>query len=117
MQGEQTRTLRAELKEKTHRTNGLKTVIIGSLLFTVPFLNLVLLPAGMLTLLWVALAGATLMASFSVTMVSAQEIFPDNKAVALNPSLGFGLELSDLGVGGVGYITPVAPGSIKRCKC
>jgi FSR family fosmidomycin resistance protein-like MFS transporter len=82
---------------------GRKPVIIGSLLAAIPFLNLVLHPDNSLIGLWVGIAGSLLLASFSVTVVSAQEIFPDNKAVASSLALGFGLGLGGLGVGAVGY--------------
>jgi MFS transporter, FSR family, fosmidomycin resistance protein len=82
---------------------GRKPVIIGSLIVAAPFLNLVLMPKSALTSIWVGLSGIALMTSFSVTVVSAQEIFPDNKAVASSLALGFGLGLGGLGVGAVGY--------------
>ncbi|MBE0446934.1 MAG: MFS transporter [Actinobacteria bacterium] len=83
---------------------GRKPIIIGSLFLTVPFLNIFLLSSGWLMSLWMALAGASLLASFSVTVVAAQEIFPDNKAVASSLALGFGLGLGGLGVGLIGML-------------
>jgi FSR family fosmidomycin resistance protein-like MFS transporter len=76
-------------------------------LTAIPFLNLILYPDSSFIGLWVGLAGSLLLASFSVTVVSAQEIFPDNKAVASSLALGFGLGLGGLGVGAVGYAASI----------
>ncbi len=49
-----------------------------------------------------ALAGGSLLASFSPTVVMAQELFKRNAAMASGFSLGFGIGLGGLGVGLVG---------------
>jgi len=83
---------------------GRKPVIVTSLLLAVPFLNLALKSDSVMLIFWLALAGASLLASFSVAVVAAQEIFPDNKATASSLALGFGLGLGGLGVGLIGIL-------------
>jgi FSR family fosmidomycin resistance protein-like MFS transporter len=61
----------------------------------------------MLAGLWLALAGTSLLASFSVTVVAAQEIFPDNKSMASSLAMGFGLGLGGLGVGFLGHLASI----------
>ena len=50
------------------------------------------------------LAGAALLASFSVTVVLAQEIISKNAAMASGLTLGFGIGMGGLGVGLIGII-------------
>jgi len=87
---------------------GRKPVIITSLALAVPFLALFQLSSNHILMgLWLALAGASLLGSFSVTVVAAQEIFPDNKAIASSLALGFGLGLGGIGVGLMGSLASV----------
>jgi len=87
---------------------GRKPVVITSLALAAPFLGLFQLSSSQFMMgLWLALAGAALLGSFSVTVVAAQEIFPDNKAVASSLALGFGLGLGGLGVGLIGGLASV----------
>jgi FSR family fosmidomycin resistance protein-like MFS transporter len=51
-----------------------------------------------------ALAGACLLASFSITIVVAQEIISNNAAMAAGLMLGFGIGIGGLGVGLVGLL-------------
>ncbi len=83
---------------------GRKPVIAGSLALSVPFLQLFMVTNGPLKAVWLALAGASMLAPFSVTVVAAQEIFPSSKAVASSLALGFGLGLGGLGAGTTGYL-------------
>ncbi len=83
---------------------GRKLIIAGSLAASVPFLWLFLVSGGFVKALWMALAGFCLLAPFSVTVVAAQEIFPNSKATASSMSMGFGLGLGGIGVGIVGYM-------------
>jgi FSR family fosmidomycin resistance protein-like MFS transporter len=83
---------------------GRKPVIISSLALAVPFLNLSLKSGDGMMVVWLGLSGASLLASFSVAVVAAQEIFPDNKATASSLALGFGLGLGGLGVGLIGLL-------------
>lgn len=83
---------------------GRKPVIIMSLILTVGFLVMFTFSGKQVMALWLGLAGASLLASFSVTVVAAQEIFPNNKAIASSLALGFGLGLGGLGVGVLGIV-------------
>ena len=77
---------------------GRKWVIAGSLVMAVPLLLAMVRAedAG----LWVAtfLAGATIMASFSVLTVKAQEMLPENVGMASGLILGFGMGVGGLGI-------------------
>lgn len=87
---------------------GRKPVIVTSLALATPFLGLPQLSSNQFLMgLWLALAGAALLGSFSVTVVAAQEIFPDNKAIASSLALGFGLGLGGIGVGLLGSLASV----------
>lgn len=81
---------------------GRRLVTAGSLLLTTPFLYLFLQTTGLPSLVFLALAGATLLASFSVTVVAAQEILGRNAAFASGLMLGFGVGIGGLGVGFAG---------------
>jgi FSR family fosmidomycin resistance protein-like MFS transporter len=83
---------------------GRKVVIVGSLIAATPLFYLFLVTRGALSYLLLALAGATLLASFSVTIVVAQEALPKNAAMASGLMLGFGIGIGGLGVGLVGLL-------------
>ncbi len=83
---------------------GRKAVIFGSLILSTPFFYAFLQTSGIVRLLFLALAGATLLASFSVTVVLAQEIINKNASMASGLTLGFGIGMGGLGVGIVGVI-------------
>ena len=51
-----------------------------------------------------SLAGAALLASFSVTVVVAQELISKNAAMAAGLMLGFGIGIGGMGVGLVGLL-------------
>lgn len=87
---------------------GRKPVIAGSLFLASPLLYLFLQADGPLSYFLLALAGAAIPASFSVTVVVAQEIIPRNAAMAAGLMLGFGLGLGGLGVGLVGILVEQA---------
>ena len=83
---------------------GRKAVIVGSLVAASPLFYLFLVTDSVLSYLLLALAGATLLASFSVTIVVAQEALPKNAAMASGLMLGFGIGIGGLGVGMVGLL-------------
>ena len=83
---------------------GRRAVIAGSLVLVTPLFYLYLSTAGVLSYLFLALAGASLLASFSVTIVAAQEIIGKNAAMASGLMLGFGIGVGGLGVGLVGIM-------------
>jgi FSR family fosmidomycin resistance protein-like MFS transporter len=75
-----------------------RQVVITTSLLIFPFLMTgYLLASGWLQWILLAVAGMTLMASFSVTVVFAQELLPDNLGLASGLSLGLAF-----GAGGVG---------------
>ncbi len=83
---------------------GRKAVIVGSLVAASPLFYLYLNTSGLLSYLLLALAGACLLASFSVTIVVAQEVISKNAAMASGLMLGFGIGIGGLGVGLVGLL-------------
>ncbi|CQR74639.1 Fosmidomycin resistance protein [Sporomusa ovata DSM 2662] len=83
---------------------GRKAVIVGSLVISSPMFYFFLNTNGFLSYVLLALAGAALLASFSVTVVVAQETISKNAAMASGLMLGFGIGIGGLGVGLVGMI-------------
>ena len=83
---------------------GRKAVIVGSLVAASPLFYLYLGTSGLLSYVLLALAGACLLASFSVTIVVAQEVISKNAAMASGLMLGFGIGIGGLGVGLVGML-------------
>ena len=83
---------------------GRKAVIVGSLAAASPLFYLFLATGGPLSYLCLVLAGACLLASFSVTIVVAQEVISKNEAMASGLMLGFGIGIGGLGVGLVGLL-------------
>jgi FSR family fosmidomycin resistance protein-like MFS transporter len=83
---------------------GRKVVIVSSLVTSSPLFYLFLGTDGLLSYLFLALAGAALLASFSVTIVIAQETIYENAAMAAGLMLGFGIGIGGLGVGLMGLL-------------
>ena len=81
---------------------GRKPVIAYSLILTTPFLCGFILTEGILSVMFLSLAGMTLLSSFSVTVVTAQEILTKNQAMASGLMLGFGIGIGGLGVSLIG---------------
>ena len=83
---------------------GRRRVIIVSLLLYPLFMSLMILSSG--TVLWVlaAASGAALLASFSVTIVLAQEMLPRNLGLASGLILGLGFGMGGLGAAVSGWI-------------
>jgi FSR family fosmidomycin resistance protein-like MFS transporter len=61
-----------------------------------------MLTEGLLSIMMLILGGMTLLSSMSVTVVIAQEIIPENKALASGLSLGFAIGIGGLAVSLVG---------------
>lgn len=77
---------------------GRKPLIIGSMVMaTVSFYGFVAVP-GVMSFVFLALGGMALLSSFSVTVVIAQEIIPENAALASGLSMGFAVGVGGLGV-------------------
>ena len=83
---------------------GRKPLIVGSLLLATPLFFGFFLSQGWSSLVFLALAGAALLSSFSVTIVAAQEAIPDHKAMAAGLSLGFANGLGALAVIFIGKV-------------
>jgi len=83
---------------------GEKVVIAGSLAAASPLFFLALQSGGPSGYLFLALAGACLLASFSVTIVAAQKLISGNAAMASGLMLGFANGAGGLGVGFVGVL-------------
>ena len=83
---------------------GRKPVIVGSLLLAGPLFGLFLISSGILSYILLFLAGSMLLSSFSVTVVSAQELIGKNAATASGLMLGFGVGIGGMGVGLLGII-------------
>jgi FSR family fosmidomycin resistance protein-like MFS transporter len=83
---------------------GRKSVIVGSLVLASPLFYAFLHANGPPSYLLLALAGAAILASFSVTVVVAQEVISKNAAMAAGLMLGFGIGIGGLGVGLMGIL-------------
>jgi len=77
---------------------GRKPLIVVSLMLSTPFFFAFLATQGLLSTIFLALAGASLLASFSVTVVAAQEAIPENKALAAGIAMGLAGGLGGLAV-------------------
>lgn len=83
---------------------GRKRLIVGSLIISTPLFFAFFYTQGTLSTVFLALAGAALLSSFSVTVVAAQEAIPDNKALAAGLTMGF--------AGGIGGLAVIIVGRI-----
>lgn len=83
---------------------GRKLLIVGSLIISTPLFMTFFYTRGILSIICLALAGAALLSSFSVTVVAAQEAIPDNKALAAGLTMGF--------AGGIGGLAVIIIGRI-----
>jgi FSR family fosmidomycin resistance protein-like MFS transporter len=82
-----------------------KGVITISLILAGMFLWFFVNSGGIMIWIYLAIAGAALLASFSVTVVLAQEIFKGKAAFASGLMLGLGTGIGGLGVGIFGIMT------------
>lgn len=83
---------------------GRKQLVVGSLVMSTPLFFVFFYTQGAWSMLFLALAGAALLSSFSVTVVAAQEAIPDNKALAAGLTMGF--------AGGIGGLAVILIGRI-----
>jgi FSR family fosmidomycin resistance protein-like MFS transporter len=83
---------------------GRRRVIIVSLLLYPIFMSLMILSSGPVLWLLAAASGAALLASFSVTIVLAQELLPRNLGLASGLILGLGFGMGGLGAAVSGWI-------------
>ena len=83
---------------------GRKRVLVVSLASASPFFFVFSVSSGFGGMLVLGLAGACLLASFSVTVVMAQKLITGNAALASGLALGFGTGIGGLGVGLLGTL-------------
>lgn len=83
---------------------GRKVVIIVSMLFYPVFTSLMIISKEPWLWVWTAASGASLLASFSVTIVLAQELLPRNLGLASGLILGLGFGTGGLGVAASGWL-------------
>lgn len=86
---------------------GRKSVTVVSLLLSIPAFFIFFYTGGFLSYIMLALGGAFLMGSFSVTVVAAQEIIPANRGLASGISMGFSIGLGGLALTLVGWFADV----------
>lgn len=83
---------------------GRKTVILGSVASALPLFYLFLLTDGWLSFLFLALAGAVLIASIPVSVVFGQELVPDQRGLVSGVLMGLAWGVGSLLIGLVGYL-------------
>ncbi|MCB8816657.1 MFS transporter [Desulfosporosinus shakirovi] len=83
---------------------GRKLLIVSSLILATPLFYGFSHTQGILSIIFLALAGASLLSSFSVTVVAAQEAIPNNKSLASGLTMGF--------AGGIGGLLVIIIGHI-----
>ena len=83
---------------------GRKPLIVSSLVLATPLFYGFLHTTGTLSTILLAAAGASLLSSFSVTVVAAQEAIPNNKSLAAGLTMGF--------AGGIGGLLVIIIGHI-----
>jgi len=83
---------------------GRKTVILVSMILTLPLLGLFPYTTGFWAFVVLAAVGFTYIASFSSTIVLAQEMMPGYEALAASLTLGFSIGLGGVSVAALGYI-------------
>lgn len=83
---------------------GRKRLIVCSFISCVPLYFLFLNTQGILSTIFLALAGAVMLSSFPVTVIAAQEAIPQNKALASGLTMGF--------AGGIGGLAVIIIGNI-----
>jgi FSR family fosmidomycin resistance protein-like MFS transporter len=86
---------------------GRKRLIVGSLVLSTPLLFAFFYTEGIVSIIFLALAGATLLSSFSVTVIATQEAIPDNKALAAGLSMGLAGGIGGLAVISIGWIADI----------
>jgi len=83
---------------------GRRPVIVLSLLLSTPMFYLFLLTSGWVSYVFLGLAGAFLLATFSVTVAAAHSLISKNTGLASGLTLGAGTGIGGLGVGLMGIL-------------
>jgi MFS transporter, FSR family, fosmidomycin resistance protein len=87
---------------------GRRIILIVSLGLATPLFALFLMTQGWLSIFFLALGGACLLATFSVTVTAAHKVIRNNAGLASGLTLGFGTGIGGLGVGLMGILTDKA---------
>jgi len=83
---------------------GKRPLIAFSMFLSTLFFYGFLYTAGPISILLLALGGMSLLSSFSVTVAFAQDVIPENKAMASGLSLGFAIGIGGLAVTPIGKL-------------
>jgi len=86
---------------------GRKTVIVGSMILTVPLLAMLKYATGYWTLALLAVTGFVYISSFSSTIVLAQEMMPGREALAASLTTGFSIGMSGVSVTLLGRVADI----------
>jgi len=87
---------------------GRRWVLVTSLCLATPLFALFLQTQGWLSIFFLAIAGACLLATFSVTVTAAHRVIKNNAGLASGLTLGFGTGIGGLGVGLMGVLADTA---------
>lgn len=87
---------------------GRKPVIAASTIGGGLFFALFLLTSGLLSLVFLMVAGFVLISSFAITVVYGQELMPGSVGTASGLMLGFSIGIGGLGIPVLGYVGDVA---------
>lgn len=87
---------------------GRRLVLITSLTLTTPLYILFLITQGWVSIFFLGIAGACLLATFSVTVTAAHKVIRNNAGLASGLTLGFGQGIGGLGVGIMGIVADTA---------
>ncbi len=97
---------------------GRKPILVISLALTTPLYALFLITHGWISITFLAIAGAFLLATFSITVTAAQKIISHNTGLASGLTLGLGQGIGGLGVGLIGLLADHVGFSIAiYCLC
>ncbi|MBP6527782.1 MAG: MFS transporter [Prevotella sp.] len=97
---------------------GRKPILVISLALTTPLYALFLITHGWISIAFLAIAGAFLLSTFSITVTAAQKIISHNTGLASGLTLGLGQGIGGLGVGLIGLLADHVGFSIAiYCLC
>ncbi|MGC9530413.1 MAG: MFS transporter [Candidatus Bipolaricaulaceae bacterium] len=83
---------------------GRRRVIVGALVGAIPFFYLFLITDGALSMLFLALGGMFMLSSNPVSVIFAQELFPDHRGVVSGMVMGLAWGVGSLLITLVGYL-------------
>lgn len=83
---------------------GRKTVLLFSMLSSIPLIFLFQFSTGILSVIIVAITGATLISSFAATLLLAHELMPNHLGMASGLTIGFSIGLGGIGTTILGVI-------------